>query len=75
MNGENINLGVIGNGSIQGYQSGITMEGKDLAGSAATYRSGHTGHTITSSHYIRPNITHNVNVVQSGESSRNINDR
>jgi hypothetical protein len=71
MLGGNINIGMVDNGSIQGYHSGITMEGKDLANSAATYRSGHTGHTITSSHYIRPNINHNV--TQSGESARMIN--
>lgn len=72
MNGANMNLEIIDHG-IQGYHSGITYEGKDLTNSAATYRSGHTGHTITSSHYIRPNITTNV-TSSSGDSARNSND-
>jgi len=77
MNGGNINLGVYDNGSIQGYNSGIQVEyNKDLAGSAATYRSGYTNNnTVTSSHYVRPSISHNVNVAQSVESQKYIIER
>jgi len=62
MNGGNVNLGVYERGSIQGYNSGITMEyNKDLGGSAATYRSGYTGNnTITNSQYVRPNVVQTI---------------
>ncbi len=53
-----------GRGTVeyQGYHSGI-MEGRDLANSAATYRS---GQVITSSQFVRaPNV----------ESARYLNDR